>query len=218
MTEVPQQQDPYELPEYKCYREELALAKSTRLEIFKIFASHSLAISGGLVAAIGYLIKEFNDLSYLWLLLFSAGFATATLVAALFELVFSQISTTHVEAKLHKVYRSENSDEEKRQITYYSNWCTKLLYAIPWLILIAVFTTGLFLGLNIPHFRKGEGTMTNEKKLQEIFKFIVTDTSDKPKLPFEKQEASIVTDGPVDPKGRPSAQQETKSEGEKPPK
>ena len=215
MPKVPQQQDPYESPEYKCYREDLALAKSTRLEIFKVFASHSLAISGGLVAAIGYLIKEFNDLSHLWLLLLSAGFATAALIAALFELVFSQISTTHVEAKLHKVYKNENFDEEKRQITHYSNCCTKLLYAIPWLILIAVFTTGLFLGLNIPHFRKGEGAMAKEIKLQEMLKSIVTDASGKPKGVSEQHKVSIVTDGSEKPK-EPPPQQKNKLEIEKP--
>lgn len=216
MLDTPQSQDPYESPEYKCYREDLALAKSTRLETFKIFASHSLAISGGLVAAIGYLIKEFNDLSNLWLLLLSAGIATAALVAALFELVFSQIATIHLEAKLHKAYKDENFDEEKKQIAHYSNWCASLLYTIPWLILIAVLITGLFLGLNIPHFRKGEGDMANQVNLQDLLKYIVTDTSDKPKgMSSGQHDANVVTDGPEKPKA-PPPQQEKEPESKKP--
>lgn len=217
MTDPEQPKDPYESAEYKCYREDLAQAKSVRLEVFKTFASHSLAISGGLIAAIGYFIKEFNGLLRTWILLVAAGFATASLVATLFELVFSQIATTELEAKLRKAYKEEDHTKESKLIQYYGKWCTSLLYSIPWLILLAVLSTGMFIAMNISHLQKGASEMAEEKKPREIIKCVVTDTSDTPKQPGMRHIANIITDGADKPKER-SVPQEKKDNGEKPQK
>lgn len=218
MCNTSQQQNPYEDPEYKCYREDLAQAQSTRLEVFKIFASHSLAISSGLVAASGYLLKEFHDLSHLWLLLISAAFATASLIAALFELIFSQSAALHLEAKLHKAYQEQDHTKETKQISHYAYWCEKLLYAIPWLILIAVFITGLFLWLNIPHFQKGD-TVTikpSDINIQEVQKFVVRDMPVPPRSSTERPDANVPTDTAVKPKQPPATPQNEKQESKKP--
>ena len=84
----------FEDPEFKNYREDIKQAKADRLEIFKIFSTFSLTICGGLIASIGYLIKEFNNLCYSWLLLAAIMLIAFALCAALFELIFSQFATT----------------------------------------------------------------------------------------------------------------------------
>ncbi len=199
MAEVDSSKDPYESPEYKCYREDLDAAKSTRLETFKIFASHSLAISGGLVAAIGYLLKEFAGFSYLWLLLASIGFAAAALVSSLFELVFSQVATIYLEQKLHKTYAEKTCDEEQIKLIYYAKWCTGLLYVIPWLIFAAILMAALFAGINLTRFEKGDCKMANQE--QDMLKCIITGSSEKPKTSDSNvHQRMIVTDSAQKPK------------------
>jgi hypothetical protein len=197
--------DPFESPEYKCYREDLAAEKTSRLEVFKVFASHSLAISGGLIGAIGYLLKEFSGLAHVWLLLLAVLVATVSLVAALFELVFSQIASTHLEKKLSDSYSERDVTEVTFRLKHYRKWCTGLLYAIPWLILGAVLTVCIFLSINLPQFNQGAKQMTDKPKPEPVIKHIVTETTEKPKpnVPLERQITHIVTDAPEKPKGGP---------------
>jgi hypothetical protein len=197
----------YDDPEFKCYREDLAAAKTLRLEVFKIFASHSLAISGGLIAAIGYLIKEFSSLTHLWLLLLAALIATGALVAALFELIFSQMATVHLEGKLSKAYKKKPYEEDLAKLNLYSGRCKTILYSIPWLMFASVFITGVFLAWNIPNFKKGEAPMSNDKKQADlIIKCFVTDSSESPnsKQPTGKHIAHIVTDSGEKPNPQPT--------------
>jgi len=187
----------YDDPEFKCYREDLAAAKTLRLEVFKIFASHSLAISGGLIAAIGYLIKEFSSLAHVWLLLLAALVATGSLVAALFELIFSQMATVHLEGKLSKAYKNKPHEDDSAKLNLYSGRCKTILFSIPWLMFVSVLITGVFLALNIPNLKKGEAPMSNDKKQVDLnISCFVTDSSESPnpKQPTSKHILHIVTD------------------------
>jgi hypothetical protein len=210
------EKSPYDDPEFKNYREDIKQAKSDRLEVFKIFSTLSLAICSGLIASIGYLIKEFKGYHSSWILLVAIMLTALALSLSLFELIFSQFATTVLENKLACDYYEdqEGSTKFRDKLNEYGKHCRALLFAIPILIFLAISSCILFVSLNLHSLQKGESVMGNDPKKDEVLtKLEITSDAGKPK-PVMRHIASIITDSAGKPKQVNQQGQDSKGSGD----
>ena len=151
----------YESPQYRIYREDSTTLDAQKLEVFKMYHGFLIAMSTAIPGGSLFVLKEFENIRYYWILVISWAFFAVTIITSFLELYFSQRAYERQIEITGRQFASQ--DYTTQHVNGYSSACRILLKTTTAAFLCSLLSIVVFFSINFFFMRPTDVRKENPK-------------------------------------------------------